>query len=110
MSIGPLGFVSSVAGSPLAQTKGSEVERAQHETAGVERQQEGSRKAERAAGVGAADGEDHQTADRDADGRRLWEAPLAPSTPSDQAKDDAGAGHGAKDPTGESGGSLDLIG
>ena len=93
-----------------AQTKGSEVERAQHETAGVERQQEGSLKAERAAGVGAADGEDHQTADRDADGRRLWEAPLPPPSPSDQTNGETGDGHGAKDPRGESGGSLDLIG
>lgn len=110
MSIGPLGFVSSVAGSPLAQSKGSEVERAQHETAGVQRQQESSRKAERAAGVGAPDGEDHQTSDRDADGRRLWETPLPPQSPSDQASGEARDEHVAKDPTGESGGRIDLVG
>ena len=32
-----------------------------------------SRKAEAAAGVGEPDGEDHETAERDADGRRPWE-------------------------------------
>ena len=30
-------------------------------------------KAEAAAGVGEPDGEDHETAERDADGRRPWE-------------------------------------
>ena len=32
-------------------------------------------KAELAAGIGQADGDNHQTAERDADGRRLWEFP-----------------------------------
>ena len=76
MSIGPLGFIGGVAGSSLAQSKGSELERTQHDVAGQERQAEVGRKADSAAGIGAADGEEHQTAERDADGRRLWEAPL----------------------------------
>ena len=33
-------------------------------------------KASDASGIGSTDGEEHQTEERDADGRRLWEAPL----------------------------------
>lgn len=111
MSIGPMGFVSSVAGSSLAQTKGSELERTGMEVAGHERQQDVGRKAENAQGIGATDGEEHQTAERDADGRRLWEAPLGEkkSAAGELASPQADE-HRAKDPSGESGGQLDLLG
>ncbi len=110
MSIGPLAFVSSVAGSPLAQTKGSEIERAQHEAAGLEREQEVGRQAENAAGISAADGEEHQTSERDADGRRLWEAPLPGKASAAEAPREISDDHRVKDPTGQSGGQLDLVG
>ena len=110
MSIGPLGPIVSAAGSALAQSKGSELERTQNEVAGQERQSEVGRQAESAAGIGAADGENHETSERDADGRRLWEAPLGKpgadrgpaGNPSDSPR--------AKDPSGQSGGQLDLSG
>ena len=109
MSIGPLGPIVSAAGSSLAQSKGSELERTQNEVAGQERQTEVGRQAENAAGIGAADGENHETSERDADGRRLWEAPLGK-----RGRGDAfGGAHEppqAKDPTGQSGGQLDLSG
>lgn len=110
MSIGPLGPIVSAAGSPLAQSKGSELERTQNEVSGQERKAEVGRQAENAAGIGAADGDNHETSERDADGRRLWEAPLDP-----RRSDDASAVAGsepprAKDPTGQSGGRLDLSG
>jgi hypothetical protein len=105
MSIGPLGFIGGVAGSSLAQSKGSELERTQHDVAGQERQTETGRKADSAAGIGAADGEEHQTAERDADGRRLWEAPAGKKTAGEPAPIEPPR---AIDPTGQSGGQLDL--
>lgn len=108
MSIGPLGIVGGLAGAPLAQTKGSELERAQQDTSAQARETKTNQTAEQAAGIGLTDGEDHQASDRDADGRRLWEAP-------------AGGGDGtkaeqpptprqSKDASGVSGTQLDLSG
>lgn len=107
MSIGPLGPIVSAAGSALAQSKGSDLERTQNEVAGQERQSEVGRQAESAAGIGAADGENHETSERDADGRRLWEAPLGKQGGNAAAGGSAEAPR-AKDPTGQSGGTLDL--
>ena len=70
MSIGPTGMIGSVAGSPLAQGQGSEVNRAQQETAEQARQAHSTEKAEDAAGVGQTE-DDEQASERDADGRRL---------------------------------------
>ncbi len=80
MSVGPVGgLAGSVAGTPLAQTAGSEVERAQQATSVQERRLQNDLRAERAGGIGEADGDDHETAERDADGRRPWEiSPPAP--------------------------------
>lgn len=73
MSIGSTsGIVGSAAGSPLAQTRGSETERAGHETSGQQRQVDNDQNAEKAAGIGQTE-QDQQTSDRDADGRRIWE-------------------------------------
>ena len=108
MSVGPMGgIVASAAGSPLAQAKGADVERTQQETVNQQRQVQGEFRAEAAAGIGQADGEDHEASERDADGRRPWEPPVrknaaqaesAPRTPL------------AKDVTGQSGTQLDLSG
>ena len=73
MSIGPTGIAAGVAGLPLAQTTGAETERTQQAVAARQRRVYHERKAEAAAGVGEPDGEDHQPAERDADGRRPWE-------------------------------------
>ena len=66
------------------------------------------KKAEMAAGIGETDGKDHETAERDADGRRLWEF-RRPEAKSDAA-DDVENPPPAKDPTGQSGNVLDLSG
>ena len=111
MSVGPLGGIAgSVAGSPLAQSKGSDVERARQDSANQARRTQADQKAEDAAGIGEADGEDHETADRDADGRRLWEAP--PDATSDDAPGQEGRSEQApaKDTSGERGNLLDLSG
>ena len=115
MSIGPTGALAgSVAGSPLAQTTGPETERAQQETSGQQRRIDAEKKAEAAAGVGQTDGEDHETAERDADGRRMWENPPEGEDPEgkdDEANDQAkGEGPKSKDTSGQSGTQIDLSG
>ncbi len=110
MSMGPLGIAGSAAGSPLAQTKGSDVDRARQDAAGQQRKIDTDRKAEDAAGIAAAD-EDQGASERDADGRRLWEqAPEAADDESDADGNPTSAGRKSKDPTGESGTKIDLTG
>ncbi len=109
MSIGPLsGIAGSVAGTSLAQTRGSEIDRAQQENTARELRTHSAQKAEMAAGIGQADGDNHQTSERDADGRRLWEFP--------QQHGEQDSGHEephhpqGQDPTGQSGNMIDLCG
>ena len=109
MSVGPMGGIAgSLAGSPLAQTSGSETDRARQDSAVQERRIQTDQKTETAAGIGETDGEDHEAADRDADGRRPWEMPAE----SQQTEDGAvpPSAPVPKDPTGQSGGLLDLTG
>lgn len=80
MSIGPFGgLAASAAGAPIAQSKGSEVDHVQQGSSAQQRKIQTDQKAEIAAGIGQADGEDHQTGQRDADGRRLWEKTSGPT-------------------------------
>ena len=107
MSIGPASFIPSVAGTPLSQAKGADVERAQHDAAGQDRKVAGDRQAENAAGIGPTE-EESAAGDRDADGHRLWEKPPEkPATETDAADSPE---HRVKDPTGQSGSLLDLSG
>ena len=109
MSIGLLsGIGGSAAGSPLAQTRGSDVDRAQQDSSAQATSCPQPRERQQAAGVGQADGENHQTNDRDADGRRLWEIPPRKT----QSGADAEEFHcpPVQDPTGQSGGTLDVTG
>ena len=112
MSLGPLGGIGgSAAGSPLAQVKGSDVERAQQDATSQQRRVQADQKAENAAGIGEADGEDHETTERDADGRRLWEAP-SQEKESDASEEGSRSpdDRRSKDTTGQSGNLLDLTG
>ncbi|HEV3340849.1 MAG TPA: hypothetical protein VG125_10850 [Pirellulales bacterium] len=106
MSVGPTTFSASLAAASL-QTRGSETERVQHDIAAKERQAEGDRKAENAAGIGTAES-DEGVGERDADGRRLWERPPKRKDPTDE--EPAAADGQLKDPTGQSGSLLDLTG
>ena len=107
-SVGPLGGVNvSAAGAPLAQTKGSDVERAGQEVGAQHRNAVYEKKAEAAAGIGETDGEDHQTDERDADGRRPWEFPPKNQNPSEDPSKNPPQ---SRDTTGESGNLLDLSG
>jgi hypothetical protein len=107
MSIGSFSPIAAVAaGTSLAQTKGTESDRAAHETSAHQRQVQNELKAEAAAGIGETDGEDNRPSERDADGRLPWQLPDQQRSSSSPTPP---AGH-AKDPTGESGGLLDLCG
>lgn len=100
------GALGSAAGAPLSQTAGSEAERTQKESAARERLVDSQGKSERAGGIGEME-EDQQSSERDADGRRLWEAPAKTKTDADE---EAAVDRRAKDPTGVSGNELDLTG
>ncbi|MFP6676727.1 MAG: hypothetical protein VB878_16710 [Pirellulaceae bacterium] len=111
MSMAPMGPLGSIAGSPLAQTKGGEADRARQESARQTNAERAQEKSENAAGLGAAE-EEHEAADRDADGRRLWETNEQPTD-----GENAGSGGGAsddgpkrKDASGQRGNRLDLSG
>jgi len=76
MSMAPLGGIpASVAGSPLAQTSGAALDRAARASADETHKTEQRQQALDAAGVGRTDGENHETDDRDADGRQTWQRP-----------------------------------
>ncbi len=108
MSVGPMGMLGSVAGSPLPQAKGSDSERAAQETTGQQRETTTNQKAEAASGVGQT-AEDQQASDRDADGRRLWEPQQQPAADSD-TDDNTPPAAQSKDPYGDRGANLDLSG
>jgi len=101
-----MGVVASAAGTSLAQIKGSEPTQAQ-QTAGQQREAYSDLMAAKAAGIGET-AEDQPIADRDADGRRLWEE--TPQAKKEAAGDDAPPPRLAKDPTGQCGSQIDLAG
>jgi hypothetical protein len=106
MSIGPLGISAGTAGTPLAQAKGTEIDRVRQEVADRERTIRHEEKAEAAEGVGEPDCEDHEAAERDADGNRTWEEDLSEA----ETKSDSGKKPRSKDPSRERGNFLDLLG
>lgn len=75
MSIGPTGIPVGAVGTPLAQTAGLEADRVAHQLNIMRRRVYHGRKAEAAAGVAEPDGEDHELADRDANGRQPVDVP-----------------------------------
>jgi hypothetical protein len=101
MSIGP----ASAAGAPLAQTSGPTVERAEQQRAAQSRQAYHERKAAAAADVGEPDGDDHETADRDADGRCPYDQP-----PEAEKVPPLRKPRPSKDPSQQRGNLLDLTG
>ncbi|MCA9239104.1 MAG: hypothetical protein KDA37_02840 [Planctomycetales bacterium] len=110
MSLGPLGGVlGSAAGAPLSQTKGSETERAAREGASQDNRVAADKKADEASGIGHTE-EDQASDDRDADGRRLWEAPPEAENDEAEATETTSPTKQVKDPRGESGNQLDLTG
>jgi hypothetical protein len=110
MSVGmTTGALGSAAGVPLSQTAGAETERSQKDAVARERLADGQAKSEKASGIGTTD-EDQGTGERDADGRRLWEASNKKKTAGNTDGEEGEPDRRARDPTGVSGNSLDLTG
>jgi hypothetical protein len=105
MSIGPLGSAASAAGIQLTRTKVADAERAHGEVGAQRRRVYHEQKAEAAAGIGEPDGEDHEIADRNGDGRRPWEEPPEPATNGVERPPSR-----SRDPSQEQGSLLDLDG
>lgn len=103
MSMGPLGgILGSAAGSPLSQTKGATTERAARDSAVKETTDQLDLQAEKSAGIGTTE-EEHESSDRDADGRRAWEW----RQHKESEEEDETADETASDPDDE--GHLDLL-
>jgi hypothetical protein len=110
MTMAPLGgIVTSAAGAPLSQTAGSDAERVQKDALHQQRQTDSNQQAERAAGIGQTE-QDQQSSERDADGRRLWEAPGKTSKESVKEAASESVVRQSKDASGQSGTQLDLTG
>jgi hypothetical protein len=110
MNISQVSIIATAAATQVAQTRSSDVERVQQETAVHERAVESTAEAEAAEGIGTTN-EEQAASDRDADGRRPWE--IGPQeNPDDSAKlsSDSPSSQRAKDPTGQAGSQLDLSG
>jgi len=109
MSVGPMvSIAASMAATPLAQSRGSDVERATLDTIQRDRTVTSQQHAEAAEGVGVTD-RDSETSERDADGRRLWEETgmKPPETPGEET---ARQERKSLDATKQSGTQLDLSG
>ena len=106
MNVGPMGMIGSLAGS-LPQARTADADRTQTESAHDARERQAARNAEGASGVSETE-EESETTDRDADGRRIWEQA------EEESQDAAGSPRGRsfvnRDPHGQRGDQLDLIG
>jgi hypothetical protein len=105
-----IALISGLSSTPLSQ-RTAEADKAQQSATEQSRSAEASERAELAAGIGQTE-EDNGATDRDADGRRLWERPAEkkPGQPLSAAAPPPPAAVLSKDPTGQCGGELDLVG
>lgn len=108
MSIGPMNSLASAAGSHLAQTRGTDVDKAANESeqANAQGKIDG-----RAKGDSSID-ENHEAGDRDADGRQLPNGGgrhEEPAATDGETTPDESQPHG-KDANGELGNRLDIDG
>ena len=100
----PSTLAGSLAGVPLAQTKGPETDRAARESSNRLREINADQQAEDAAGIGATE-EESATDERDADGRQVLEIRRRKQAEDEAARNRPPAG---KDPSGFAGTQLDL--
>jgi hypothetical protein len=109
MSMSPIGPLGSIAGSQLAQSKGSESDRVSQESS---RQTSTDRAAEKASGAGGLE-EEQAASDRDADGRRIQEEQEEAGSgdaPEQTDAERAAEQRKSRDATGQRGKNLDLSG
>ena len=110
MSIGPFNAIASAAGTPLAQTKGTDSERSS-----VDREQSLSQqRVEQGDRNDAQVEENHASGDRDADGRDLTGGsvppePQEPATDKDESPSTSSE-HRSRDVSGDLGSRLDIEG
>ncbi len=110
MSIGSLGFAGIGAATPLPQAKGSDADRSVQETAAQKSEQLSDLKAELAAGIGEADGDNRKIEEREGDGRMLWQA-SASGNPAITGGESSGTPLPcSRDASGNCGNLLDLTG
>ena len=109
MSIGPLGMVGAAASAPAAQRQGSDVDRVAQDQSSQAREAASSKQAAKAEGVGETD-QNHETTDRDADGRRVWERTSGNSKHHEGDPEDHTEAPRSRDATGDRGNQLDLSG
>ena len=105
MSIGPLGMIGAAAGAPLAQQKGTDSDRVAQDQNTKARQEAAAKEAAKAEGVGETE-QDHEAADRDADGRRVWER-FGDKPPHDDAPAAEESAPAIPDASGERGNQFD---
>lgn len=102
-----VGLIPSLANTAVAQSTGATVDRAKHDAANFQQQVQSTQLAAEAAGIGHTH-EEHETGDRDADGRRLWEFPNHATGEEEQGAADGTAPRQSRDPAGESGTQIDF--
>lgn len=109
MSVGSSSPLIAAVAAPLAQSRGTEIDRAQQVAVAHKGQLRSEALADSAGGIAAADGEDNQAGDRDADGRLPWQ--MQPPTRQDE-ESSAGkprrARCAAQEPASQSGLRLDV--
>jgi hypothetical protein len=99
------GVLASAAGSPLAQTQGSEVDRARRASDTRRAETLNERHADAAAGIAASDSEEKSPGERGSDGGRIWVVPAR----DDKCKRSAGDPQSPRDSLREqSGNEIDL--
>jgi hypothetical protein len=109
MSVGSLGIFGSIAATPAAQ-RGADAERVQNDMVRQQGDTKSDLQAEKAAGIGETDGDEHDANERDADGRRPWESATRAKTANAEEKAELSQSRQSKDATGTTGGQLDLTG
>jgi hypothetical protein len=98
-------IITVASGTPLAQSKGTDGDRAGEEVGAQRRRVYHEKEAEVAAGVGEPDGDNHEAAEREGDGRRPWNERQDERKPVDES-----TAKQSKDPSRQSGNFLDVTG
>jgi hypothetical protein len=109
MSVGSLGFFGSIAATPAAQ-RAADTDRVEQDTVRQQGETKSDLQAEKAAGIGETDGDEHDTNERDADGKRPWEIPAHGKKADGDQHSQALPQRQSKDVTGATGSQLDLTG
>ena len=107
MSVGPLPPAGNLAGTPQAQSAGTD-SHMRKEGADQARQSASAQRADDASGIGKTE-EDSQAEERDADGRMAWQRPRAQArSPEEESTEDRPDTPRSADPEGVRGNEIDF--